>query len=319
MDEFSSRLLGHMPSRVKPGVRLVIRTARETLGDRVPGLAAEAAFWIIVSLPPLVLLLLGVLAFLDPSLQQDLVERVVGNGPCDGCLAGAVFREETIESVLRPSVTSLLGDVRGGVISAGAVLSIFSASRALRAVSVAITIAYDLHHVRPRWAHRVWGLVLTIAGLVVALAIVPVLVAGPGFGETLAAGIPGIGPAFGAAWRVGYWPAAAVVATGLVACLYHVTAPWQTPWRRNLPGAVLAMAGTLVGTVGLRFYVERSFATDVIYGPVAGLLVVLLWLYICAVAVLVGAELNAEVERMWPTGGAEEDQLQPKRAPVSVG
>ena len=126
----------------------------------------------------------------------------------------------------------------------------------------------------------------------------PLLVAGPDGGATasrLLGGVPGLAEV----WAVAYWPGAAVLLTLMIAVLYHVAAPWRTPFHRDLPGAVLAMVLWLLGTVGLRVYVGQAIGES--YGFIATPLIILLWLYVSAFAVLLGAELNAEIEKMWPT------------------
>jgi membrane protein len=111
----------------------------------------------------------------------------------------------------------------------------------------------------------------------------------------------------------GYWPALGLlVLTGLTT-LYHVGVPWHTPWLRDLPGAVLAMALWFVAAAGLRTYVALSGLTgdagaDAAYRRLGTPIAVVLWLYVSSVAVLVGAELNAEIEKRWPTSDRSEKE-----------
>jgi membrane protein len=100
-----------------------------------------------------------------------------------------------------------------------------------------------------------------------------------------------------------HWLLTAALAVALLATLYHVAPPRWTPWRRDFPGAVLALVLWVAGAVLVRTYVEWTIASDDTYGPFAAPIVILLWLYFTAFAVLLGAELNAEIERMWPTSG----------------
>lgn len=291
----SEEIIARTPERARPGVELTLRTIEDTFEDRVPGLAAEVAFFVLLSLPPLLLLGLGAVGFIGevaPDFPQEAERELLE-------LARTVLTDETVR-LLEPVVSELLREGRADIASLGVVLTIYSASRALRVVVVALTIAYDLEQTRPSWLQRVYGLLLTVIGVVLGVAAVPLLVSGPEFGSRLAVrlGVPGV---FGDVWRLGYWPTAAVVATLLVAVLYHYGAPWRTPWRRDLPGAVLAMVVWMAGSAGLRVYVRASLVGDDVFAPLAGPLVLLLWVYISAFAVLLGAELNAEIERMWPT------------------
>lgn len=92
---------------------------------------------------------------------------------------------------------------------------------------------------------------------------------------------------------------AVLVLVGL-ATIYHLGVPWHTPWRRDLPGALLAMALWLTAAAGLRAYLEFSVQDDAAYSQVAVPIAVVLWLYLTALAVLLGAEVNAAIEKMWP-------------------
>ncbi len=295
LDDLAERAIAGTPARARPAVTLLLRTITDTRDDRVPGLAAEVAFFVLLSLPPLLLLVLGSVGYLGqaaPSIATNAADRLLS-------LAGTALTEDTV-ALLEPVIEQLLTDGRADIASLGVVLTVYSASRALRVVVVALTIAYDQPETRPSWKDRLWGLGLTVIGLILGVVTVPLLVLGPGFGRQLGSQVVG-GSAVDFIWRVGYWPTAVVVATVLIASLYHFAAPWTTPWRRDLPGAVLAMALWLAGSAGLRVYVDRSVVAEAVFTPLAGPLVLLLWLYVSAFAVLLGAELNAEIEKLWPT------------------
>lgn len=304
----TTSLIERAPARLRPGVELTLRTIDDAIDDRIPGLAAEIAFFVLLSLPPLLLTVVAALGFVEPLLGIDassgLVDRTVD-------LAGELFSQRTIEDVIEPTITHVVSGGSGGVATLGFIVTVFSASRALRVVSTAITIAYDLEESRPGWQQRIMGVALTLTGILLAVVIVPVIVAGPAFGETIAATLR-VDRTFGDLYRILYWPIAGVAAWLLIASLYHFVAPWWTPWRRDLPGAALAMVLWLSGSVGLRVYASRSITgEESIYGPIAGPLVLLLWIYVSGFAVLIGAELNAEIERMWPTH--HPDQRDPER------
>jgi membrane protein len=99
---------------------------------------------------------------------------------------------------------------------------------------------------------------------------------------------------------IGYWPVAVLVSLSLLTTLYHRSVPIRTPWRRALPGAMTAVVIWLVGSIILRAWLEFAFRRTATYGPLSAPVAVLLFLYLTALAILFGAELNAEIDRVWP-------------------
>ncbi len=294
------RIVARAPAPIRPGVELVVRTVADSFRDRVPGLSAEMAFYLILSLPPLLLTVFAASGWIVRSLGFDLTQVTDQLAQVT-----ATFLTADAASKVNDVVDSALGQSKGFLFSLGFLVTLFSASRALRVTTVAITIAYDLEQTRPGWKQAVYGVALTASGLVATIVLVPVIVAGPRLGH-LVAGWVGLDTLFGRVWTLAYWPAAVVLATVLLAVLYHVAAPWHTPIRRDLPGAALAMIVGLAGSAGLRIYVEQTILSDQVFSGLVAPLVLLLWLYVMSFAVLLGAEFNAEIERMWPT--VHEDQ-----------
>lgn len=292
MHPLVQRVIDRTPRPLRPGVDLVLRTVNDSIDDRVPGLAAEIAFYVLLSLPPLLLTFLGAIGYLGGDLERRLADFLIN-------AASTVFADTTVNDVVRPTVDIIVDEGRADVISIGFLITVWTASRAMKVILTGITIAYDLRDHRPGWKQRLWGLGLTFAAIVLGILLTPVLLAGPSFGNTLAGWI-GNQAWIETAWQLVYWPIATVIATALLALLYHIGAPWSTPWRRDLPGAVLAMLLWLAGSFGLRLYARNTFQGDQLYDQLAAPLAILLWLYITGFAVLLGAELNAEIEKKWP-------------------
>lgn len=309
--DVTRRIIDRAPRWIRPGVELVVRTVDDTFSDRVPGLAAEIAFFTLLSLPPLLVTVLAGVGEIGDLVGRDWRVRLattIKDG-ADLILTGEGM-ELLDEFLTGPS--GLIEQSQGSLVGIGFVITLFSASRALRVVSTALTIAYDLRATRPPWKDRLWGVVLTLGALVVSMVVGPVLVAGPDAGATLSdllGGVPGLTDV----WRAAYWPATGVTLTLLIAVLYHFAAPWQTPFRRDLPGAVLAMLLWLIGTAGLRVYVTQAIGDS--YGFIATPLILLLWMYVSAIVLLLGAELNAEIEKMWPTHHVTDPEADPNLDP----
>jgi membrane protein len=278
-------------------VTLGVRTLRDSKEDRLPGLAAELSFYAVFSLPPLLLALLGAIGYVGrlvgPELTSLAKEQMLQVG-------GAFLTEATIREIVEPALTQLLQQGRADIAFLGLVLAIWSASRATRVLIDAVTIAYDLEDDRSFWKRTLLALGVTVAGIIVVAALLPLLVVGPRAGAAFAARF-GMATIFEILWKALYWPVVATLGISLLAWVYHVAAPWKTAWRRDLPGAILALLIWLGGSAGLRVYAVRSIESNSAYAAFAAPLVVLLWIYVTSASLLLGAELNAEVEKLWPT------------------
>jgi membrane protein len=267
--------------------RMVVSTIRICLRYRVTGLAAEAGFFALLSLPPLLLGLVGSLAtWVGPTVVGDLRRRV----------------EELAVQYLRNSadVNTVVGEmfddvVRGNryqLISVGFLLSLWSGSRALNVFIDTISIMYGLGGHRGIVRTRVLSFSLYIATLVLGIVVIPLVLLGPGLLSELL-NRDGV-------VSVVYWPVVVVLVVGGLTTLYHLATPVRTPWRRDLPGALLALAIWLLASVALRRVIAESIDGASIYGPLSAPIVVLIWLYFLAIAVLIGAALNAAIEQRFP-------------------
>ena len=279
-----------LPRPVRSVLRVGVLTIKDSLEDRVPGLAAEAAFFAVLSLPPLMLAVLGGIGYADVEVN-GVVEGIAD-------LARQVLREQTVQQLVEPAVRTLLEDGQAEVLSIGVVIALWSGSRATSTYINAVTIAYDIENSRPKWRRRLLAFVVTIAGALLGVVLLPALVLGP---ELLEVVTPGALDVLDPVVMALYWLSVGLAAAAVLAVFYHVAVPLQTPWRRDLPGALLAVAVWMAGSYGLRYYADLTIRGEgSVYTGIAAPLVVLLWLYVTAFAVLLGAELNAEIEKLWP-------------------
>jgi membrane protein len=291
----SSRLTA-IGDRLPPPVARVgllpVRTAQASVDHRIHGLAAEAAFYALLSIPPLMLAIVGSIGYIAGLLGTEARERieiVVLDLP------GAVLTPAAAGFV-QPMLEQILAEGRFEIVSLGFLIALWGGSRSVNVFLVALPIAYGIDDPRPVWQRRVLAYALTLGGALVLAVLIPALILGPAL---IVGFLPG-GDDGGGMIELAFWPILGLVTLLLIAVLYDIGVPWHTPFRRDLPGALLAMALWLLGAAALRSYVEAALRTDDIYGPLATPLVVLLWLYLTAFAVLLGAELNAEIERTWP-------------------
>ena len=286
--------------RISAGARrLAVRTLVDSIDDRVPGLAAEMAFFVVLSLPPLLLAVLGSVGFVVGDLPDIELQRLQAEILST---LNAFLSQSTVDEVLAGPIESLLREGRSDILSLGVVLTLWSSSRATNVLLRTVTIAYDLDDRRPAWKRRLLAILITLVGITVAVVILPLLVVGPRLLASLLA-TTGLEADIARFWEVVYWGGVVVVAIVALTWLYHVAPGWFTPWRRDLPGAILALLMWAAASWGLRVYTAElaGFTSDDAFRGLAAPLVLLLWVYVSAIAVLVGAELNAEIERIWPS------------------
>ncbi len=298
-----SELSDDLVRRSKVAVELADRSVRVSLADRVPGLAAEVAFYLVLSLPPLLLVVLGILGYVGElggaETVADIKKQLLD-------WAENIFSTATIQDTVEPAVDDLLEQGRASVLTIGGVIALWSGSRAVRVIVDTVTIAYDLEDQRSWKRKTLVGAGLTVAGVVAVIVLLPLLVVGPRFGAALADNF-GLESTFETVWSILYWPTVATLGMVLLTWMYHIAAPHVTAWRRDIPGAILALVIWLLGSLGLRIYAITFLEGNSAYNLFTAPLAVLLWLYVSAIAVLVGAELNAEVEKMWPHPGGPFD------------
>jgi len=259
--------------------------------DRILGLASEVGFWAIVSLPSLALTLLGAVGYLRGVIGADSVKDIHDSVLR---LARDLFPSGTVDRDIAPLVDQMLARGHLDVLSVGFVISLWSGSTAMSAYVNTITVAYDMRGVRGSVRSRVVATGLYLCFVVVGLVLLPALALGPGLITHLTPGP--VTPEVSTAVHILYWPVVVVLSVSLIAGLYKGALPVRVPWRRCLPGAVFAMGLWLLGSLGLRAYLQSSLRSHSVYGSLGAPIAALLFFYVTGLAVLIGAELNSSID-----------------------
>lgn len=267
------------------------RTIARAWKDRVLGLAAEAGFWQLLSLPPLLLAVLGTIGYLGGLTGHNTVDRIEHSILQ---AAGHLLTSDTVRTTVKPTIDDVLRKGRPGVISLGFIAALWSGSTAMATYVNTITIAYGEREARGAVRSRVLALRLYILQVLSAVILLPALVLGP----TVINEILGkhLTPWMQHAITLIYWPIAIGLSLAILASLYHMSVPHRRRWRSALPGAVFAIIIWFVGSWALRQWVSFFFDRTIAYGALAAPVAVLLFLYVTALAVLLGAELNATLD-----------------------
>ncbi len=267
------------------------RTLSKAWRDRVLGLAAEAGFWQLLSLPPLLLAVLGTVGYLGSLTGHNAVDRIE-NSILQA--ASHLLTDSTVQETVRPTIDDILRKGRPDIISIGFILSLWSGSTAMATYVNTITIAYGERDARGAVRSRLLALRLYLLQVLSSVILLPALVLGPSVIDHLLG--KHVTPWLQDVITGIYWPIAGLAALSMLTSLYHLSVPHRRPWRSALPGAVFAILIWVVGSWLLRKYVSFVFDKTIAYGALGAPVAVLLFLYITALAVLLGAELNATLD-----------------------
>lgn len=292
--------------------RVIVTTVGSCLRHRVTGLAAEAAFFAVLSVPPLVFALAGAVGFVSERFTATQVEDV-SNAVLE--VSRQALTDRAVDRIIAPTLQEVLDGGRYDVISIGFVLALWSGSRALNVFVDTITIMHGLGGHRGIVATRALSFVLYVMAMVTGAVSLPLVVAGPSLVDRVLPErldfVNGL-----------YWPVVLVLCICFLATLYHVSVPVRTNWSFNLPGAVFALFCWIGGSYVLRWVLTVTAAESrSIYGPLAAPIAVLLWLYLLALAVLIGAAVNAAFDSVFPqksTTRARLELVQRLRERISV-
>jgi len=291
------RVLGRNPAH------LLLRMVRRAVEVRVPGLAAEIGYYLIVSLLPLVTMLGASLGLLRSILGDASIDRMQDSLTT---AVEAVFSPDVADDLAVPLVRQVLDQEQFGLALGSVLVALWLGSRVFRAAMRALGDAYRTPERRNVLELWVLGLVFTLAAVVVTVAFLALAVVGPllGGGRQLADAL-GAGRGFQTAWSLGRWPVLVLLVTAFLAWLYQVGQNADTRWRDSLPGAGVATVGLLVLAAVFRSYLEVAGprspdlqgggqALQVVGEFIGTALAVVLFGWLASVVVLTGGVFNAE-------------------------
>jgi len=267
-------------------VRTFIADANE---DRLLGLAAETAFFAVLSLFPALLIAAGLLGLLDVIIGADLAARAQQR------VISAIDLVLTDEaSGALDSIQDLFGRTHGQLLTVAAAGALVTLSGAFAVVINALNIAYDTDERRSWVRRRVVGLIMGFGTMVVVALALAAFVVGPLFGQgERLADIVGLGQAFSFAWDVLRLPLSVVVVVLWTTTLFHYAPSRRTPWRDALPGAILTTVLWVVASAGFHVYLRIAADGNPVLGAFGGGVIVMTWVYLLSLALLLGGELNA--------------------------
>jgi len=268
------------------------RTWREALDDDVPGLAAQLSYYFFLALFPALLFLLALASFFPLGNVTDDVARSLGP-----------FVSPQVLELIQEQMRRLANNENGGLLTFGVAAALWSSSAALVSIVGALNRAYDIEEGRPWWKVRLVAIGLTLGVAVIVLVALSLVLGGPALAERLGQ-TTGWGAPFEWAWLVLQWPLVFALVTTGIGLIFYFGPDADQDWVWISPGAVAATILWLLVSLLFKLYIANFTDYEASYGTVGGVIVVLLWFYLSGIAILAGAELNAEIEHASPHGKA---------------
>ncbi|MDQ0373350.1 YihY/virulence factor BrkB family protein [Cellulomonas humilata] len=264
------------------------KTLREFVDDQCTDLAAALTYYAVLAIAPALLAVVSVLGLVgDPEAAiQGVLDLVADVGPA------------TAVETLDPILTRLTDAPTAGLaLVLGLVLALWSASGYVAAFSRGMNRVYEIDEGRPVWKLRPVLLAVTLVLVVIAVGVVIAAVLSGGVARAVGATM-GLSDTAVAVWDVAKWPVVALLVVTAISLLYHWGPNVRQPKFRWISvGALVALVVWVLATLGFGFYVSGFGSYEKTYGSLAGVIVFLLWLWITNLALLFGAELDAELER----------------------
>jgi membrane protein len=269
---------------------LIRRTVKDAIEDDCFGLAAQLAYYFFLSLFPAILFLLALASFFPLQNLTDDISRVLGP-----------FVSTEVLELIRDQMVRLAQQKSGGLLTFGVLAALWSSSAATVSIVGALNRAYDIEESRPWWKVRLIAIALTLGVAVFVLIGLTLVLAGPALADYLAR-VTGWGAPFQWAWLVMQWPLVLGLISVAIALVYYFGPDAEQDWVWVSPGAIAATVLWVVVSLAFKFYIAHFTNYNATYGAVGGVIVLLLWFYVSGLALLFGAELNAEIEHTSPYG-----------------
>jgi membrane protein len=273
-----------------PWSELVRRTVKDAIEDDILGLAAQLAYYFFLALFPALLFVLALASFFPLGSLTDDLARLLGP-----------FVSPDVLRLIQEQMERLANADSGGLLTFAVLGALWSSSAAIVSIVGALNRAYDIEEGRPWWKVRLVAIGLTLGLAVFMLLAITLILLGPAIARYLGHTLS-LGPVFEWAWLVLQWPLVIVLVSTAIALVFYCGPDAEQDWVWVSPGALVATLLWLLASLALKFYVANFANYNAAYGTLGAVIVLMLWFYVSSLAILVGAELNAEIEHASPHG-----------------
>jgi len=269
---------------------LMKRTVAEVQADNCLGLAAQLAYYFFLALFPALLFMVALASFFPVANLMDQITAALAR----------VAPYEALK-LIQDQLVKISQDKNGGLLTLGMIGTIWSTSSGVTAIIDTLNQAYDIQEGRPWWKVRALSLALTVSLAIFVVVAFGLVLVGPTLAEKVAVWMH-LGPAFTWTWLILQWPFVFALVALAIALVYYFAPDAEQDFVWITPGSVFATILWVVISLAFKVYAAKFGSYNATYGTIGGIIVLLTWFYVSSLAVLVGAELNAEIEHASPYG-----------------
>ncbi len=282
------------------------RVWKEIQEDEVFGRAAELSYYFLLALIPFLIFLTSIIGIVLGS----------GTGTRHAMFAYlARVMPPSAFQLIDSTVREVSATSGGGKLSFGILAALWAASNGLSAITTSLNTAYDLTESRPWWKQRLTAIGLTVVLSILIISAFLLVVAGGRIAEWLASAY-GFGPVFPMTWKIIQWPVVLGCIILAFALIYYFAPDIRKQsWQWLTPGAAIGVALWVLVSLGFRVYLYFFNSYSATYGSLGAVIILMLWLYFTGAAVLIGGEINSEIENAAAEQGAPEAKEKGEKAP----
>lgn len=285
---------------------LAKRVWHEMNADDVWGRAAQLSYYFLLALFPLLLVmmaLLGIFADKGTELRHSLINYL-----------GQVMPESAGELVTK-TVEELSNSAGAGKVSFGLLATLWAASNGMGAISETLNTAYNVKESRPYWKTRVVAIGLTVSLAILIILALALLLYGFEIADAIA-GWAGLSGVFTVTWKIVQWPIVLFFILLAFNLIYYFAPDLkEQEWKWVTPGAIIGVALWLLVSFGFKSYLKYFNSYSATYGSLGALIIMMLWFYFTGLAILIGGEVNSEIENAAAKAGDPEAKEKGEKAP----
>jgi membrane protein len=266
------------------------RTFKESLADDCLGMSAQLAYYFFFALFPALLFAIALASYFPiETLIDDMFAMMGGFVPPEAL------------QIITEQIRKISEGEQGGLMTLGMLLALWSSSAAMTSIIDTLNTAYDIEEGRSWWKVRLTAIGLTVGVAVFILMSFTLILAGPALAQRIADVTP-LGEVFVRTWDILQWPLVMALAITGVGLIYYFAPDAEQDWVWITPGAIFATVAWLAASLGFKLYVVNMGSYTETYGAIGAVMVLMLWFYISGLVILMGAEMNAEIEHASPYG-----------------